>query len=712
MRTVLSIAALLVLIPSITLTAQSPDSLPADTLRTEVQHLETMVVSATRSPRRLLDVASAASVLSSRDLNRRPHGSVISLLTELPGVDLTGVGPNQLRPVIRGFGGQRILLLEDGLRVNNARRQQDFGELPALIQQQALDRVEVLRGPASVLYGSDAIGGVVNLVGASLPVGAGGDLLRGSVRFRYVGGQAGVAQPSATLVGRSGRLAFRLDGDSRNADDYRAPAGGFGAVTLDDPTVVRGTGLSDRTLRGHLAVDLDDRQQVFVRYSEYRADDAGFGYVDPSVIGPDAALVNIRYPKQHLPIADRVDLSVYGSENLRDLDQSIFVPFGPGTPPGAGVAVETHNRTDVDALGARLEAARRLSPDHLLTWGLELTRDRAGGTDSSGTTVVGFGPPTTETSTRPALPTAEFRTIGLFAQDEIVVSERLSAIVGLRYQSNTAETFATAGLAEPPVSGTDRTVVWAANLLYRLADDVRLVAAASRGFRSPNLVERFYHGVTPEGSGFQARNLDLRAETSVEVDLGIRMQRPSWSLSAFVFRNNLRDGIRVAARGDTVMGFPAFQNVNIERLRVRGVELSGSWSPFVEATLLASYSGIDQQDTDAPLEPVGEGDGSKLVVGAQYRHQSGRFWTGVRLRHQGERQTVLGGSSLVGGTLPGFTVVDIDAGGLPFTLGRTSHVLTATLENVGNVLYAETANAAFFRPSPGRRLHLMWRTEF
>jgi hemoglobin/transferrin/lactoferrin receptor protein len=726
MRRPCLVALALLVMPSLPLPAQAPTSPRPDTLGGEVQTLEAIVVSATREPRRLLDIAGPASVLTQQDLQRRPHGSVISLINQIPGLELTGVGPNQLRPVIRGFGGQRILLLEDGLRVNNARRQQDFGELPALIPQQSLERVEVLRGPASVLYGSDAIGGVVNLVSAALPSLAAGDAVHGSARFRYVWGAAGTTQPSGTLTGRRGRLAFRLDGDVREAEAYEAPAGRFGTVTLDRPATVLGTGVRDRTLRGELGYDLTDRQQVFLRYSGYTAEDAGFGYVAPALIGPDAALVDIRYPEQRvqrgtvgyrgrdlsLPFADRVDLSVYGSSNERDLDQSIFAPFGPGTPPGAGIAIETRNFTDVNTLGARLEAGRALGGRQLLTYGVELARDRATGRDSSTTTVVGFGPPRPEISTRPALPTAEFRSLGIFAQDQVRLSDRLDAIVGVRYQANTAETFATTGLEEAPTSGTDRTAVWAANLLFRLTDDVRLIAASSRGFRSPNLVERFYNGVTPEGSGFQARNSDLRAETSTEFDLGVRVQRPSWSLDAFVFRNNLRDGVRIAATGDTVMGFPAFQNVNIDRLRVRGVEVSSTWSPVAGTTLTAGFSSIDQQDEERPLEPVGEGSGTKLVAGVRYRLPSGRGWAAVRLRHQAERETVFGEGSLIGATLPGFTVVDVDLGAIFLLIGPTANVVTATIENVGNHLYAETANASFFRPAPGRRLQVMWRTEF
>ena len=94
-------------------------------------------------------------------IGKYPDG-VADLFRNLPGVDVTGVGPNQTRLIVRGQQGQRILLAEDGIRLNNSRRQQDFGELPAFTDINSTSRVEVIRGPASVLYGTDAIGGVVN----------------------------------------------------------------------------------------------------------------------------------------------------------------------------------------------------------------------------------------------------------------------------------------------------------------------------------------------------------------------------------------------------------------------------------------------------------------------------------------------------------------------------------------------------------------------
>ena len=123
-----------------------------------------ITITATRNEKRLFSTPAPVSVVDSALIRLRAPNNAANLFRDLPGLDLTGVGPSQTRPSIRGQRGQRILLLEDGIRMNNSRRQQDFGEIPSLVDISEVTRVEVVRGPASVLYGTDAIGGVVNLV--------------------------------------------------------------------------------------------------------------------------------------------------------------------------------------------------------------------------------------------------------------------------------------------------------------------------------------------------------------------------------------------------------------------------------------------------------------------------------------------------------------------------------------------------------------------
>lgn len=701
--------------------AQSPAPARPDTL----VHLQAVTVTATRLPTPALRVAHPVIVLDSLRLRTSLANGVVEMLREAPGLDLTGTGPNQGRPVIRGQRGQRILLLEDGIRLNNSRRQQDFGELPALVGTEGLAAVEVVRGPLSVLYGSDAIGGVVNLITEHPVLGGSGTRIRGSLSYRYSTNDDQQA-PTARLFGQVGRFGFGMTGGYREADAYTAPAGRFGLLTLATPTRVMDTGVRD----GHGSLEagygFSERHAISARYARYHADDAGFGWVDNAALGtPDAPAIQIRYPNQDyrkasvtyrgnglaVPVADRVEVTAYSSVNTRDLTLAVFVPFGPGTPPGAGVAVDSRNFTDIATLGYRAEATK-VWGRQVLVYGMDLFRDRSDNTDSSTTTVVGFGPPRPQVNDTALTPNASFRSLGVFAQGELTLTDRLSAVVGARFQDVVTRTRPTPKLSTPPVRTGDHTVVGAANLRYRFLPELYLIAAVGRAFRSPNMIERFFNGPTPEGSGYQIRNPSLKPETSWDLDLGMKLARGRLAAEGFYFRNEVRNGIRIAPTGEKVGPFAAFQNVNVDRLRTEGVELAADLMIARGLVAGGSYTHLATRDVLDPANPVGDSYSSKVTGRLGWRDPRGRFWAQYDLRHNGERRDVALPSSPIGPVLPAFTVHGIRGGARLFRYGRTIHEVRFAVNNLTNRLYAEFANASFFRPEPRRNLALGWTTSF
>jgi outer membrane receptor protein involved in Fe transport len=263
---------------------------------------------------------------------------------------------------------------------------------------------------------------------------------------------------------------LQAGGSVRDAGSYRAPAGTYGGVTLDDPTRVEDTGVKDAALNALVSWRATAGQGAFVRAERYRANDAGFGFVDPALIG-ESARIQIQYPMQEFnkvtagantgvltsPFATRATFAAYRQTNGRDLSQSIFVPFGPGTPPGAGVDVQTRNHTDVTTIGFRAEAMRAFSRN-ILTYGADYFRDDPRGRDSSLTTVVGFGPPQSEASTRLQVPNATLSSLGLFAQNDIRLHDRFSVIVGGRYQATDSKPRATPGSTVPVGASTSTGV--------------------------------------------------------------------------------------------------------------------------------------------------------------------------------------------------------------------------------------------------------------
>jgi outer membrane receptor protein involved in Fe transport len=254
--------------------------------------------------------------------------------------------------------------------------------------------------------------------------------------------------------------------------------------------------------------------------------------------------------------------------------------------------------------------------------------------------------------------------------------------------------------------------VGTANLLYRVTGGLHLVSSVGRGFRSPNLVERFFEGPAPEGSGYQRANPELEPETSLNIDIGVRYRRGPFYSEVFGFRNQIRDGIRIEATGDSVNRQPAFRNVNVDKLRYSGLELLAGIRVLNGLELSGSYTSLDTKNISDPNSPVGDSYGSKLTGDVAYRNPGGRFLIGYSVRHNGEHKDAIVGTSPIGTTLPSFTAHSLRGSVLLFDRAGLRNTIGLTVENLTNELYAEFSNAAFFRPEPRRSLNLSWTTEF
>lgn len=126
---------------------------------------ETLVVTAAATEQSVKDAPASISVITQQDLQRRPVQNLKDVLREVPGVQLTNEGDNRKGVSIRGLSSGYTLILVDGKRVNSRNavfRHNDFDL--NWIPVDAIERIEVVRGPMSSLYGSDALGGVVNII--------------------------------------------------------------------------------------------------------------------------------------------------------------------------------------------------------------------------------------------------------------------------------------------------------------------------------------------------------------------------------------------------------------------------------------------------------------------------------------------------------------------------------------------------------------------
>jgi len=721
-----TLLALLVLTLVVPLRAQQqqeqPDSVKRE--RAKAYVLDPLNVTATRTEKRVFETPAPVAVLRAEAIREKAPNTVSDLFRDLPGLDVTGVGTNQVRPVIRGQRGQRVLLVQDGLRLNNSRRQQDFGELPGLVDVNTVERVEVVRGPASVLYGSDAIGGAINVI-TRTPTDPG---IHGTAGYRYSTAD-NQNRLAASVAGQFGRLGLLANGALRRTDSYDAPGGSFGDITLAGNTLVQDTGVEDESAELYASYDIAVRHQLSLRVSHYSADNAGFGFVDPQAYAPELPIVRILYPYQRFnkvstryessglraAVADRLQVVGYAQDNDRRLDNNVIVvPF-----PGASIDVHSENFTEVKTFGGRLEAAKLIGGRVMLTYGADLVEDRTENTDYSTETYDGFGPPGSPPSvvadSSPNLPFARYRSLGVFAQGELNIAPRSSVILGLRYQNTNARTKATPGLPDSLAGATDddNAVVASANAIIGVTDQVSLVGSVGQGFRSPNLIELFFSGPIPEVPGaFLTRNPALKPERSLNIDLGLRYRTGALALEGFFFVNTVKDGIRIDSIGTLTNGLAEYQNVNVEELRYTGVELGLNAVLPLGFSVGGSYTHLDSKDVLNENSPVGDTYADKFSGTVRYTHPSDRFFLEYDVRVNGKRREADLGTFSVLTELPAFNTHSLRGSVVVWRPGTSTHRIGLGITNLSNALYAEFSNAGFFRPEPKRGVIMTYDVSF
>lgn len=184
------------------------------------------------------DADALATVVDSVDAEqilRKGGANLADALSDVPGVTGTGFASGASRPVIRGFDATRVRVLEDGIGSFDV---SDVGPDHGVpIDPLSAQRIEVIRGPGTLRYGSQAIGGVVNAINNRVPLDLPDDAFSGSVTGTY-GSNSDTRQGSAAVDGRIGQFALHADGFDRHTDDYDIPHG------TEDNSFFRGDGYS------------------------------------------------------------------------------------------------------------------------------------------------------------------------------------------------------------------------------------------------------------------------------------------------------------------------------------------------------------------------------------------------------------------------------------------------------------------------------------
>jgi hemoglobin/transferrin/lactoferrin receptor protein len=624
------------------------------------------------------------------------------LFKTIPGVEIEGEGPFRGIPVIRGMSSNRVLILVDGQRLNNARESTTFaGIQPALVNLAEVERIEVLRGPASVQYGSDAIGGVVNIITRQPNLGAQEFKVTGDVAYEY-GSTSDSQLGRVSVTGTGSGFSFYAGGSYEQVDDYTAADGAsederYSSYVRDDNTVPN-SGMEQTNFNGGLKFLIGQQSVLRVDAEVVRTKDVGFPGFDLESSGIEFTFPNFDRDKLGVSwtsgpvwgLAD-ISLSAYYQEINKESASIFDFP---------GFFSDSFTQSEIDSIGFNAQSIADVGTHHL-TFGLDFYDDNIDDTALSSTCFGGFClPPSTEV----AVPTSEQIGIGTYIQDGWEINHAVTLQLGLR-----GDTFSFVSEDDPDYPGepfdvTDSAISGNVGVTWGVTDNVNLTALVARGFRTPNLQERSFTGLATNGEAFILQNPDLDSESSWNYEIGTKVRYDRYSGGLHVFYNDLTDFITLEFLGvvDPDLGIELAQFANIEKATIWGVELdleailANAWTAFGSV----AYIEGDNNITNQPLPTIPP---LKVILGVRYQRTN--WWSGGNLRFL-DRQTRLPEDDPFFETgTDGFVVYDL-RGGYDFNFGLG--VLVA-LENITDKLYNEPYNN---RPEPGRNLRMTVRYRF
>ena len=542
---------------------------------------ETVTVTPGRGqPQEVFDVPQSPVIVTEDEMARRYANILPQALRDVPGVHVQQTTSGQGSPFVRGLTGQQVLHLINGIRFNNSTFRPGANQYIALIDQDFADQVEVVRGPGSTQYGSDSLGGTINIL-TRAPQGSDSFAIQGNVNTYFASADLS-AGLSTTISGASSNWGFVAAASGRRTQDLRAGGG------LDSHSVVtRLLGISSKSLGNRLqdtaygqynanaklqykVSDLDVFSVEYLRGTQlglrrYDQLNGGIGNLlnsfDPQVLdfftarydrvsaGPFASISSVfSYNGQR---DDRRSQSINNAQGLRSRISDEF------------------NLTR--AFGYQAQASTRVKRSHSLTFGAELYDERITSRKqdfSFSNTTLAF---TNVADVRARFPNgSNYRTLGIFAQDiASIVPRRLTAYLGVRYslfnyrQSSIDNPLDTAGRPTVPnVKENFDDLTFNTGLTFTINQHVNLTGNVSRGFRAPNVNDFAATGLS--GLGFEvspdegvrlggstgaldsARRLTdirplepIRAEQLYSYELGLRVHSSRFSGDLGVFDSEI-----------------------------------------------------------------------------------------------------------------------------------------------------------------------------
>lgn len=689
---------------------------------------ESVTVTATRTELATTETAVPVTVVGRGEIERRNLNTVGDIFRDLPGTSTTGEGAFQVRPRIRGLDSNRVLILIDGERLNNARTSTGLsGVESGLVEVEQIETVEVVRGAGSVLYGTDALAGTINIITKDAPRRTENDFRFGGSFNSYFSSNEKGRRGSLALTGSGKFFAFRVAQSLERYDNYFAGKTDKLNLTAASGITARGEVLNSQSHGGNTQLTtrffFNENNDLRLNVERRRAAnigsptlnlESGFNAFFPY---SDRDKFNGRFETRNLTDnLAKIAASFYVQRQKRSFDNILSVPPAPPFFPGINNFSETV--TDTKSIGFDVQSNWILGSRNFLTAGISYFRDENKDFRFQESRI-----PVVRQNRSQNVPNADFGSFAFFAQDEFEATSRLKFIAGVRVDRFFSSSSATDGFSLSVLTAAQQQILGIAGLdtglsvkenavtgdfgaVFRATDKISLTGRVGRSFRVANLFERFFTGAGSVG-GFVVGNPNLKPESGINFDTGVKVRTAKFAATFTYFNNHYRNFLttqQVFSNQQPIRlanETPVSQTVNFGRTRIQGFE--GEFEVPIKfsggfLTPSGNFSYLRGDDLEAK-EPLNIAPPLKTVLNLRWQDAAARYYGEANTRIVG-KQNRLAKSFLIsnGGAEPGFAVTDL-RGGYTFRREHYNFSVNTGINNIFNRFYNEQL---VFAPARGR----------
>lgn len=542
----------------------------------EAQRLDQIQVTATRREETVLEVPVGITLVDYEQIETQVPQTAVDLLHGEPGTYVQQTTPGQGVVIIRGLKGSEVLHLVDGFRLNNAFFRNAPNQYIALVDPLNLGRIEAVRGPMSTLYGSDAMGGVLQFLTPEPRFTGSEWQTEGLIRARYSSADESTHGRVAFQAGRegfgiAGGISYQDIGTLRVGGGEELPYTGYTQRGRDLKLLIVPDNGHELMLSGQFSEQPETpRHDALVPgFGQDQAENAEFLFKPQQRI---MGQLRYRYTES-TAISDSLEIHL-GQQKIID----------DRTARDTGSLNRDIEENSSTLRGFTGQFAKAIGDSHYLTYGWEYYEDEVDSFRERLNIETG------ELSARPSRypDGSTMDSLALFVTDDWYLTERLDVNGGVRYSRfdiDLPPTINGIGVSLEPDDLSGHI-----GFAYRLTDALRLVGNAGRGFRAPNIFDLGTFGERPSNR-FNIPNPDLEPETVTTFDIGFKYVNTRWQWEAMAFHSDYKDKITsVLTGGQTDTGRDIVQSRNATKLTLWGVESglryrpNDAWQLYATAT--------------------------------------------------------------------------------------------------------------------------------